>query len=231
MTTAALPSDVLSRLNRSGVVRNGSQWHVEDAAPEVLSTGIGEIDSLIEGCPRGRITEIVGPASSGRTSLLHSILSEATRLGEYCAVVDATNAFDPASASAAGIDLGRIILAQCGGNPEHAMKAADLLIHSGGFGVIALDLCDVQPHVTRRIPLSWWYRFRRAIENTPCALVILEREPMAKACASLLIEMKRQHTSFRGTFPFQYLEKTRFQVTSKKPVRPSAATFEAHALE
>jgi hypothetical protein len=215
----------------SNLVRSGSDWSFEASAPEVLPTGIAALDASIEGCPRGRITEIVGPASSGRTSLLHAVLAEATRLGEFCAVVDATNAFDPESASAAGIDLGRLILVRCSGNVEHAMKAVDLLIHSGGFGVIALDLCEAPAHVRRRIPLAWWYRFRRAVENTPCAFVILEREPMAKACASLLLEMKRRQAEFTGTFPFQYFEKARFEAMSRKPPRPSPAIFEARALE
>ena len=219
MTSAALPSSIVSQLT----------WRHE-VAPEMLSTGIGDVDSVIEGCPRGRITEIVGPASSGRTTLLFSILAEATRLGEVCAMVDVTNSFDPASAARSGVELSRLVWVRCGGNAGHAMKAADLLIHSGGFGVIALDLCDVPQQITRRIPLSWWYRFRRAIENTPSVLLLLEREPSAKSCASLLVEMRRRDARFRGKFPFQYLENVRFQAASRKPVRPEPAEFEAHAL-
>src|SRR5579885_2323447 len=100
----------------------------------------------------------------------------------------------------------------------------------GGFGIIALDLCDVEPQVTRRIPLSWWFRFRRAIENTPCVLIVLGREPNAKACASLLVEMQREAALFKGANGFQRLDRARFQVTAQKPPRPTAA-FEARALE
>jgi hypothetical protein len=217
---ATIPSHIAPLLTRR-----------HEVEPDTISTGIEDINSLIEGCPRGCITGIIGPVSSGRTSLLHSILAEATRLGEYCAVVDATNAFDPTSADAAGVDLSRIVWIRCNGDAEHAMKAADLLIHAGGFGVIALDLCEVANQVTQRIPLSWWYRFRRAIENTPSVLIVLERDPSAKACASLLLEIERESAVFPGAFPFQYLEKARFRVTARKPLRPAPAVFESRALE
>jgi recombination protein RecA len=216
---AAIPSHLLSEL----------QFR-QELAPEMLATGIGDLDGLIEGCPRGRITEIVGPVSSGRTTLLHAILAEATRLGEFCAVIDTANAFDPASAQAAGIDLRRLVWIRCNGNAEHAIKAADLLVHSGGFGVIAFDLCEVPSRVTRRIPLSWWYRFRRAIESTPSVFLVLSSEPNAKTCASLFLEMKRDRADFAGTQPFQYLNAARFHAMPRKPMRPAPARFEAGAL-
>lgn len=219
MSTAVLPSHILNKLH----------WR-EENTQDYLNTGINSLDGVIEGCPRGRITNIAGPVSSGRTSLLYSILAEGTRLGEFCAVVDTANSFDPVSAEAAGVHLRRLVWIRCNGVIEHAIKAADLLVHSGGFGLIAFDLCDVPARITSRIPLSWWYRFRRAIENTPSAFVVLESEPTAKAYASLLIEMKRDEAAFAGTQPFEYLEHARFQATPRKPLRPSPARFEARAL-
>ena len=220
MNAAAIPSHILQELHWS-----------QEHEPDILNTGINNLDGLIEGCPRGRITEIVGPVSSGRSSLLLSILAEATRLGEFCSVIDTTSSFDPASAEAAGVNLQRLVWIRCYGNVEHAIKSADLLVHSGGFGVIALDLCEVPARITRRLPLSWWYRFRRAIENTPSVLVVLENEPTAKACASLLLEMKREETGFTGTRPFQYLDHARFHAMPRKPVRPAPARFEARAVK
>lgn len=217
--TAALPTEIISELT----------WRHEDS-PEVLHTNLIELDGLIEGCPRGRITEIIGPVSSGRTTLLHSILAEGARVGEFCAIIDTQNAFDPVSASDSGVDLRRLVWIRCNGVLENAIKAADLLIHSGGFGVIALDLCETPSRLTRRLPLSWWYRFRRAIENTPSVFVILENEPNAKACASLLLEMKREETCFQGAEPFHYLDQLRFQAVPRKPMRSGSARFAAHAL-
>src|SRR6478609_12004894 len=72
--------------------------------PEFVPTGIPEIQ-----LPRGCLTEIVGPASSGRTTLLHSVLAAATARGETCALVDTDETFDPASAAAAGVRLDRLI--------------------------------------------------------------------------------------------------------------------------
>src|SRR5437868_4256988 len=72
--------------------------------PELITTGIPEIQ-----LPRGCLTEIVGPASSGRTTLLQSILAAATTRGETCALVDTDDSFDPASASAAGVHIDRVI--------------------------------------------------------------------------------------------------------------------------
>ena len=76
-------------------------------APEMVSSSIRELDALSGGLPRGCITEICGPASSGRTSVLLAALAGATQRGEVCALVDASDALDPASAVAAGVEMGR----------------------------------------------------------------------------------------------------------------------------
>src|SRR5260370_1261011 len=142
---------------------------------ESLATGTA-LDALIQGFPRGAISEITGPDSSGRTALAYSVLAAATAKLEICAYVDTNDSFDPCSAAATGIALDRLIWVRCGGRAEHAMKAADNLLHAGGFGVVVLDLCHVPQ--ARRIPLSYWYRFRLAIENTQAILLLVEREPL-----------------------------------------------------
>jgi recombination protein RecA len=83
-------------------------------APEMVSSGIPQLDSLTGGLARGCLTEICGAASSGRTSVLLSVLARATERGEVCALVDASDAFDPASAAAAGMELGRLLWVRCG---------------------------------------------------------------------------------------------------------------------
>jgi hypothetical protein len=83
-------------------------------APEMVSSGIRELDALTRGLPRGCITEICGPASSGRTSVLLAALAGATQRGEVCALVDASDALDPASAVAAGIEMERLLWVRCG---------------------------------------------------------------------------------------------------------------------
>jgi recombination protein RecA len=245
--------------------------------PEMVSSGIAALDCLTDGLPRGCITEICGPASSGRTSVLLAALEAATHRAECCALIDASDALDPHSVAAADVDLDRLLWVRCdessprknnsprrhtsteekfsevpwtnpplsrsvilsaakdplqngGGNGlsrnfyhcpagsaplnninerwpqrtskvriqsgarqsehrlEQVLHATDLLLESGGFGLIALDLAEVPPESARRIPLTTWFRFRRAIEHTPTILLVIERQPIAGSCSSLLLE-------------------------------------------
>src|SRR6202050_41905 len=110
--------------------------------PEVSPTGQAEVDAAVGGLPEGCLTEVYGPASSGRTSLMLAALAQSTGRENVCALVDANDAFDPASAAAAGVRLERLLWVRCGGNAEHALKAADLLVQGGGFGVGGMDLGD-----------------------------------------------------------------------------------------
>jgi hypothetical protein len=155
---------------------------------ETVSAGISEIDSLAGGLPRGSLTEICGPPCSGRTSLLISALASRTAHREACALVDGRDAFDPYSAKAAGVELKQLLWVRCR-NIDQAFRATDLLIQGGGFGLIALDLSDIPPETVRYVPLNAWFRFRRAIEDTPTILVVLEQEPHAKTCASLVLRL------------------------------------------
>lgn len=274
-------------------------------APDMVSFGIASLDALTGGVPRGGLTEMVGPTSSGRTSVMISLMAEITRRQEVCALIDVTGSFDPMSAEKAGVDLKRLLWIRTSGNREqankeqaktvtfaakpplpsgrppvdhgitngcfeatrgrrepalmnkiappakniswsihenydsrlrHAMvsgngearqksatlttptaskpapmrvnaasvaeakkakwdrldqalKAADLLIQSGGFGLIVIDLGDIPAEQARRIPLTSWFRFQRAIENTPAILLVIARDSCAKTCASLVMNL------------------------------------------
>jgi recombination protein RecA len=256
--------------------------------PEMVSSGIPAIDALTGGLPRGCLTEVCGPASSGRTTLLLAALAAATRRGEFCVIVDASATLDPQSAAAAGVELGQLLWVRCGdaapgnnssprsrpstslracpepaegedsatekrqnqkdenrkdgypisraplarevgisarrkgtpsppvfdfeptesGGPsskknvgkengsreseprlEQGLRATDLLLESGGFGLIVLDLGDLPPQSARCIPLTTWFRFRRAIEHTPTILLVIEQQAIAGSCSSLLLQL------------------------------------------
>jgi hypothetical protein len=125
-----------------------------------------------------------------------SALAAATQRGECCAVVDASDALDPQSVAAAGMELDRLLWVRCGENSvqaesrlEQLLRVTDLLLESGGFGLIALDLGDLSPQSARRIPLATWFRFRRAVEHTPTVLLAMERQSIAGSCSSLLIKL------------------------------------------
>jgi len=291
---------------------------------EVTATRIPKIDALIQGFPHGALTEIYGPASSGRTTLALSFLAEMTRQQQVCTIVDASDSFDPESLAAAGAHLNRVLWVRCGNadtaeyltsacssaslpdfrqeashrsqaltsgrhprdevrglsqaisglmknnfsnppgtsrneasantfekitrpitdarsceeqvaidrlpprrgndvlarrqargktstsriqtslprhpldkrqNPwtrlEQALKVTDLILHNGGFGAVLMDLGDVPPLNARRIPLATWFRFRRAVDNTPTVFLLLTREPCAQTCASLVLRCQR----------------------------------------
>src|SRR5579863_6439921 len=100
-------------------------------APEMVSSGIAAMDALAGGLPRGGLTEICGPASSGRTTVLLAALAAATRRGEFCAVVDASDALDPQSAAAAGVELERLLWVRCGENSPRRHPSAPLGAGSG----------------------------------------------------------------------------------------------------
>lgn len=75
---------------------------------------------------------------------------------------------------------------------EQAMKTTDLLLHSGGWGVVVVDLGGISWVDARRIELSTWFRFRRAVENTATILLLLGEESCAKSCASLVLRCQRK---------------------------------------
>ena len=178
---------------------------------------------LPNGLPRGTITEVNGRRSSGRTSVFIHILAEATTRGEICALVDLYNSFDPVSAARAGVQLDRLVWVRCQGNAEHAMRAADLILHAGGFGVVLLDLCEAGARILNRIPLSYWYRFRRAIDYTSTILVVCADTPQAR-CAQSNVNVEQSRSHWAGQAPFLLLEKLEAQArlkttaVSSKPV-------------
>ena len=235
------PAEFASTDPRLAHITPASRLNIRPA-PEMVSSGVPTIDALAGGLPRGCLTEICGPASSGRATLLLSALAAATRRGEFCVVVDASDALDPHSAAAAGVDLYRLLWVRCSESSSHrvtekrgnqkegcpisrassareveapevgvssqvvfdfdrthsrqswhrleqALRATDLLLESGGFGLIVLDLGDMPQPAARRIPLTTWFRFRRAIEHTPTILLAIEQHPIAGSCSSLLLQL------------------------------------------
>jgi hypothetical protein len=156
---------------------------------ESVPVGIRPLDALTGGLPRGAITEIFGPVSSGRTSAMVSIIAEATAGDEVCALVDGNDAFDPKSAAAAGVELNRLLWVRCR-TLDQVLKSTDLLLQGGGFGRIVMDLTDLPtPHI-RTIPLASWFRFQRTIEKTPTVLVVVSPESIVKSAAALVLRME-----------------------------------------
>jgi len=186
----------------------------EKQPAEIIPTGVKEIDARLNGFPRGAITEIHGTASSGRTSLFLSALAVATRQEETCALVDTSDTFDLSSAANARVDCNRLLWVRCSGSIERAFKATDLLLQSGGFGLVVLNLADVAAKYTRRIITSWWFRFRRVVENSPTALIVVTPVACTRSCATLVLEVKNEEPVWPKTVSF-VLESNGAKLTMK----------------
>lgn len=198
-----------------------------------IPTGIPEIDSVIRGVPLHGLTEICGTpfASSGRTSLLGSLLAQGTS-GSYCALIDASGTFDPESGQAAGINLSRLLWVRCGQTKtkfpplEQAFKVADILLQNGSFKLIAVNISSIGERVVRKVPLSTWFRFSRVIEKQSSALVFIEQEPHAASCAELVMRLRavpdvlRENLFSRCTFTVEVVRNG-----AKKPVSSEATRF------
>jgi hypothetical protein len=187
---------------------------------------------VVGGLPRGRISEITGSASSGRTTLLDSVLAAAANRNEQCALVDTRDTFDPPSAAARGVALARLLWVRCNGSVPHALRAADLLLLNGGFGIVALDLAGVAPAMLDRIPPAYWFRFRRAVESTPAVFVVVADRPLARSAGSLLVEARRRHTVLRagpaagqGAHTTLLLRDVAFEAIARKPVGKEPVAF------
>jgi hypothetical protein len=193
----------------------------EDA---LAPTGFGALDAqLLGGLPRGQLSEISGPRSSGRTSVLLRLMAEASRRGELVALVDTLDRFDPASAEAAGLDplqllwvrgqdvpLSRTALAP-GWEParptagrgrrtlvaatlDRAIKSLNLVLQAGGFGLVAIDLADVPLDVLRGLPFTTWLRLQRVLEGTDTACVIVAADGIARSAGGVSIRLAPRRT-------------------------------------
>ena len=138
-----------------------------------LSTGLGAVDNLTGGgLPRGQLSEIHGPVSSGRTGLALAFIARATGRGALAAWLDPADRFDPASAEATGADLTRLLWLRGRALPE-GLAAVATLLGSGLFEAIVLDLAAVAPRELRRLPGTTWIRLQRLVAPTPAALLLL----------------------------------------------------------
>ncbi len=126
------------QFGKGSIMRMGD----DDAVVSVsaISTGALSLDLAlgVGGLARGRIVEIFGPESSGKTTMVYHVLAEAQRRGGICAFIDAEHAMDPAYARRIGVDVDELLVSQ----PDHgeqALEIADLLIRSGAIDVVAID--------------------------------------------------------------------------------------------
>ena len=173
----------------------------------LVPTGIAELDARLEGgIPRGHLSEVVGPRSSGRLAILASALAGATARGEAVALIDPLDMFDPVSASASGIDFQRMLWIR--GEPatsdrvslsceygtlqkslDRAIKALNIVFQAGGFGLVVLDVGEVAVPMIKRLPYTTWLRLHRVIEGSETACVLIGSEPIARSSGGVSIQL------------------------------------------
>jgi hypothetical protein len=169
----------------------------------VAPTRIRPLDArLAGGLPRGQLCELVGPRSSGRTSVCLQLLAAATARGELVALVDALDGLDVASAVAAGVDLARLLWVRghVVSNPprgalmnsntralDGALKALALVLQAGNFGVVVFDIVDAPRDAVRSLPFTTWLRVQRMIEGSQTTCVIVANEPVARSSSGLTL--------------------------------------------
>lgn len=177
-----------------------------------LATGDPALDvQLAGGVPRGHVSEVVGARSSGRSRLLLTLLAAATRRGDVAAWIDTVDRGDPALAAAAGVQLSQVLWVRgmalspgelalrptgdeaadlAGVAVQRALKAAALVAQAGGFGLVALDLCDIPAATIRQIPSSTWMRLHRLVEGRETALVLLAAQPVTRSAQGVSVRLQ-----------------------------------------
>ena len=166
-------------------------------------TGVAALDERLGGgLPRGQVSEVVGPRSSGRTSAILRMVAAATARGEIVALVDALDMFDVDSAVAAGIDLDRLlwIRGHVVANPglcrdmnqramEQAIRALTLVLQAGNMGLVVFDVAEAPADALRRLPFTTWLRLQKMVEGRQTMCVLVGDEPMARSAAGLTVTL------------------------------------------
>lgn len=133
-----LTMDKIEKSYGKGSIMKLGDRAVEDV-PSISSGSIGlDIAMGVGGYPKGRIIEIYGPESSGKTTLAIHAIAEAQKAGGIAAVIDAEHAFDPGYAAKLGVDINELLISQPD-NGEQALEIADNLIRSGAIDIIVID--------------------------------------------------------------------------------------------
>ena len=296
----------------------------------VISSGIPSVDAILDGgLPIGAITEVAGGECSGRTSFTFTFLAHITHAGKVCAWVDTSNALQPESAAAAGVELSHLLWVRCGAQPvctrherlqkqfalpekyfappaikkglhgggcgghprgeaiglstavsgflrsqaptsepsarvpksrarsyapalstspdliaarraakpwsriEQALRITDLLLQAGGFSAIVLDLADIAPEFSSRVPLATWYRYRAAAERSQVSFLLLTQHICAKSSAGLVLQLRPRkfdssNTVFTGIqYEIEVLRRRFNGAVRKPPQKATNATWKA----
>jgi recombination protein RecA len=215
-----------ARLSRDGIETLLRERKLDRTLTTALPAGPGDggaaafgqatLDArLLGGLRRGQISELVGPASSGRTSLAWTWLGAATQRGESVALIDTFDRFDPMSGEACGIDLSRLLwvrgqaITKTAGTIDRtwlpgaravegpgtllertidrALKALNLVLQSAVCTAVVFDCADVPLAGLHRIPPTTWLRLQRVVDGTETACLLVGPVPIARSAGGVTI--------------------------------------------
>lgn len=207
-TLTRLESLLAARRLDATVARAG-----KETAVSLVSTGVTAIDQTLGGgWRRGEVSELVGAASTGRSSVLFATLAAATARGELAALVDAFDRADPIGAAGTGLDLSHLLWVRgpaltptareslVGPAILRAVRACDLIIRAGGFGVVALDLAGVRPRALRDLAASTWMRLAHANAGQPAVCLLVGDQPMGRSARGVTVKLTSTRR-WTGTSP------------------------------
>ena len=173
---------------KGSIMRLGANDRIMDI--EAISTGSLGLDIAlgIGGLPRGRVIEIYGPESSGKTTLALSVVSEAQRKGGICAFVDAEHALDPVYARKLGVKVEDLLISQPDAG-EQALEIADTLVRSGAIDVLVVDsvaaltpkaelegeMGDMQPGMQARLMSKALRKLTASISKSKCMVIFINQ--------------------------------------------------------
>lgn len=184
---SALLRDLGPQLRRGGTLDEPLEATRDAIARD--ATGLPGVDALLDGgIPRGRILEISGPRSSGRTALALGCLARITRAGEVVAWVDVADALDPPSAAASGVVLSRLLWVRTPGLRE-ALRASERLLATRGFAWVVLDL-DVADSPEEQAGGTAWLKLARSAARSRTSLALLSTERQAGTFSDLALELR-----------------------------------------
>jgi hypothetical protein len=177
-----------------------ARWACRERARGRRPSGVAALDAALGGgWPQGKVCELLGTRSCGRTGVAVATLAAATAQGEVAAWVDGADAFDPASAAAAGVDLDRVLWVRPRAAGE-VVRVSEVVLETGGFAVVVLDLGDgrgrlrsdedapaAEPGTRRRGPLR--LRLARAVERAGAVALVLCEHPWAGASAAATVRL------------------------------------------
>ena len=193
--------ELLLRARKLDVTLTSAALWRAATADEVAATGLEPLDAALGGgIRRGHLSEIVGPRSAGRTTVMCQTLVAAATRGEAVALIDPFDRFDPVSAATAGLELARLLWVRDVGSAgtaalrqhvaSRAVKALNLVLQAGGFGLVVLDLADATAPLLRQFPFTTWLRLARTIEGSRTAAVLVAADHLSRSPGGVTIAVR-----------------------------------------